>query len=118
MKTVCSAPAELEALLITHPSVADAIVIPRPDVEAGEVPRAYVVKRLGAPDVTAEELAHWIEREVAPHKKLRGGIFFELSLPKTASGEFLCFSRDYAEICHCVIVKLIALVSCRQTTQA
>ena len=37
------APAELEALLLTHPKVADAGVVGIPDVSAGELPRAYVV---------------------------------------------------------------------------
>ena len=37
------APAELEALLLTHPAVADAAVIPIPDDEAGEIPKAYIV---------------------------------------------------------------------------
>ena len=38
------APAELEALLLTHPKIADAAVIGVPDERAGEIPRAYVVK--------------------------------------------------------------------------
>ena len=37
-------PAELEALLLQHPAVADAAVIPAPDAIAGEVPKAFVVK--------------------------------------------------------------------------
>jgi len=82
-------PAELEALLITHPSIADAIVIPRPDEEAGELPRAYVVKRAGAPDVTADVVAAWVAERVAPHKRLKGGVIFVDSLPKTASGKLL-----------------------------
>ena len=39
------APAELEALLLTHPAIADAAVVPLPDEEAGEVPKAFVVLR-------------------------------------------------------------------------
>lgn len=42
------APAELEALLLTHPDVADVAVIGIPDAEAGEVPKAFVVARTGS----------------------------------------------------------------------
>jgi acyl-coenzyme A synthetase/AMP-(fatty) acid ligase len=40
------APAELESHLLTHPAIADAAVIPRPDETAGELPRAYVVLKV------------------------------------------------------------------------
>ena len=50
------APAELEALLLRHPDVDDVGVIGIPDEEAGEVPRAYVVKRAGS--ATSEEELH------------------------------------------------------------
>ena len=46
------APAELEGLLITHTSIADAAVIGIPDEEAGELPRAYIVLK---PDVICTE---------------------------------------------------------------
>ena len=45
-------PAELESVLLTHPAVADAAVIGKPDEEAGELPRAYIVKK---PDVEVSE---------------------------------------------------------------
>ena len=78
-------PAELEALLLTHQSVADAAVIPCPDEEAGEVPKAFVVLR---EEATAEELMDFVEQRVAPHKKLR---FLEFTdkIPKSASGKIL-----------------------------
>lgn len=41
------APAELEALLVTHPAISDAAVIGKPDERAGELPRAYVVLKAG-----------------------------------------------------------------------
>ena len=42
-------PAELEAILINHPDVADCAVIGVPDEDAGEIPKAFVVPRPRAP---------------------------------------------------------------------
>lgn len=79
------APAELEALLLTHPAVADAAVIPKADTESGEIPKAFVVKRS---EVTAEELMAWVAERVAPYKKVRVVEFIE-KVPKSASGKIL-----------------------------
>ena len=81
------APAELEALLLTHPSVADAAVIPSPDEEAGEVPKAFVVIREGHALTEAEVLSFVAER-VAPHKKIRR-VEFVAHVPKSPSGKIL-----------------------------
>jgi acyl-CoA synthetase (AMP-forming)/AMP-acid ligase II len=81
-------PAELEALLCTHPDVADACVIPVPDEEAGELPRAYVVKRLDA-SLSEKDVEKFVAERASPHKKLRGGVVFVKSIPKTASGKIL-----------------------------
>src|SRR5205823_2851165 len=62
------APAELEALLLKHPAVADAAVIPSPDAEAGEVPKAFVVLKATA---TPDELMEFVNGRVAPFKKIR-----------------------------------------------
>jgi acyl-CoA synthetase (AMP-forming)/AMP-acid ligase II len=78
-------PAELEALLLTHPAVADAAVIPQPDEEAGEVPKAFIVPKA---DVTAAELMAFVAERVAPHKKLRALEFID-QIPKNASGKIL-----------------------------
>jgi acyl-CoA synthetase (AMP-forming)/AMP-acid ligase II len=78
-------PAELEALLLTHEAVADAAVIPCPDEEAGEVPKAYVVLR---GETTAEDLIHFVEQRVAPHKKIRS-VEFTDKIPKSPSGKIL-----------------------------
>src|SRR5205807_9696550 len=59
-------PAELEALLLTHPQVADAAVIPCPDDEAGEVPRAFVVLK---EKVSAKEILDFVAERVAPFKR-------------------------------------------------
>ena len=82
------APAELEDVLSSHDDVMDAVVIPVLDDEAGELPRAYVVPREGA-EIRESDLSAWIADRVAPHKKLRGGVIFTSSVPKTASGKIL-----------------------------
>ena len=79
------APAELEGLLLSHPAVADAAVIPSPDEEAGEVPKAFVVLR--TPLATAE-LMDWVAGRVAPHKKIRRLAVVD-AIPKSASGKIL-----------------------------
>ena len=78
-------PAELEALLLTHEAVADAAVIPCPDEEAGEVPKAFVVLRGSA---TAAELMDFVEQRVAPHKRIKFVEFIE-KIPKSPSGKIL-----------------------------
>ncbi|KAJ3113570.1 putative fatty-acid--CoA ligase FadD10 [Phlyctochytrium bullatum] len=82
------APAELEAHLLTHPAVADAAVIPRPDEAAGELPRAYVVLKPTA-KATEAEIQAFIDAKVAPHKRLRGGVAFIDAIPKSPSGKIL-----------------------------
>ena len=79
------APAELEAVLLTHPSVADAAVIPYPDEEAGEVPKAIVVLKQETPPATILE---YVAQRVAPHKKIRY-IEFVDKIPKSPSGKIL-----------------------------
>jgi acyl-CoA synthetase (AMP-forming)/AMP-acid ligase II len=79
------APAELEAVLIAHPAVADAAVVPRADVDAGEIPHAFVVRR--AP-ITAEELMAFVAERVAPYKKIRRLDFID-AIPKSPSGKIL-----------------------------
>lgn len=78
-------PAELEALLLTHACVADAAVIPCPDDEAGEVPKAFVVLK---GEATAEELMDFVAERVAPYKKIRMLEFID-KIPKSASGKIL-----------------------------
>jgi acyl-CoA synthetase (AMP-forming)/AMP-acid ligase II len=79
------APAELEALLLTHPAVADVAVIGKSDEEAGEVPKAFVVKK---GDVTAEALMEFVASRVAPFKKIREIEMVE-QIPKSPSGKIL-----------------------------
>ena len=81
------APAELEAIIQSHPAVADAAVIPSPDEEAGEVPKAFVVLREGT-SATAEEIMAHVATKVAPHKKVRRLEFID-AIPKVPSGKIL-----------------------------
>ena len=78
-------PAELEAILLTHPAVADAAVIASPDEDAGEVPKAFVVLKTEA---TPEELIQFVSSRVAPHKKIRLVETID-EIPKSASGKIL-----------------------------
>lgn len=81
------APAELEGLLLSHPDIADTAVIPTPDEEAGELPKAFVVLKPGA-TLSAEALMAWVAERVAPHKKIRRVQFVD-QVPKSASGKIL-----------------------------
>ncbi len=80
------APAELEALLMEHPGVRDAAVIPKADAEAGEVPKAFVVAR--EPGLDLDEVRAFVAERVAPYKKIR---YIETvdAIPKNPSGKIL-----------------------------
>jgi acyl-CoA synthetase (AMP-forming)/AMP-acid ligase II len=80
------APAELEALLITHPGVGDVAVIGVADEEAGELPKAFVVP--AHDDLDPEELMDWAGEQVAPQKRVR---LVEITdeIPKSPSGKIL-----------------------------
>ena len=79
------APAELEAVLLTHPLVADAAVIRCPDPEAGEVPKAFVVLK---GEVSTEDVLSYVAELVAPHKKIRR-IEVVDAIPRAPSGKIL-----------------------------
>ncbi|GAA3385742.1 AMP-binding protein [Cryptosporangium minutisporangium] len=77
------APAELEALLLTHPDVRDAAVIGVPHSEGGEAPKAFVV---GTPGEA--ELLSWVAERVAPYKRIRAVEFVD-AIPKSPAGKIL-----------------------------
>ncbi|XP_053670905.1 uncharacterized protein LOC128721203 [Anopheles nili] len=90
-------PAELEELLRSHPSVADAAVVGTPHPVSGEVPRAFVVAKPDA-RVSEDTLKEFIAEKVAAYKRLEGGVTFVDSIPKNASGKIL---RRQLKLEHC-----------------
>jgi acyl-coenzyme A synthetase/AMP-(fatty) acid ligase len=80
------APAELEGLLMEHPGVRDAAVIPKADAEAGEVPKAFVVAR--EPGLDLDAVVAFVTERVAPYKKIRH-IEAVDAIPKNPSGKIL-----------------------------
>jgi acyl-CoA synthetase (AMP-forming)/AMP-acid ligase II len=80
------APAELESLLMEHPGVKDAAVIPKADLEAGEVPKAFIVPREEGLDLASVQA--FVADRVAPYKKIRYIETVE-AIPKNPSGKIL-----------------------------
>lgn len=81
-------PAELEALLLSHPQIADAAVVGVRDADGEEVPKAFVVRQSGGESLSDQEVMDFVGEKVAPHKKVRAVQFIE-AIPKSASGKIL-----------------------------
>ena len=79
------APAELEALLLSHPMVADVAVIGVRDEEGEEIPKAFVVLK---EPLAPEELMDFVASRVAPHKKVRRVEVVD-QIPKSPTGKIL-----------------------------
>ncbi|CAM5609610.1 4-coumarate--CoA ligase family protein [Streptomyces violaceorubidus] len=82
------APAELEALLLTHPGVADAAVVGAYNDDGNEVPHAFVVRRPAAPALAEGEIMMYVAERVAPYKRVRRVTFVD-TVPRAASGKIL-----------------------------
>jgi acetyl-CoA synthetase len=80
-------PFELESVLIEHPAVAEAAIVPSPDPVRLAVPKAYVVLAAGhePTEQTAREILEFAKENLAPYKRIRRLEFGEL--PKTISGK-------------------------------
>lgn len=81
------APAELEHLLLSHPEISDAAVVPYPQEEAGQIPVAFIVRKSGNL-VNESQIIDFVAKQVAPYKKIRR-VFFLNSIPKNAAGKVL-----------------------------
>jgi acyl-CoA synthetase (AMP-forming)/AMP-acid ligase II len=79
------APAELEALLLSHPQIKDVAVVRSPDPEAGEVPKAFVV---ADGELTADDVMSFVAARVSHHKKVRRVEFVD-EVPKSPAGKIL-----------------------------
>ena len=87
MKGFQVAPAELEGLLLTHPQIADCAVVGVADERAGEVPRAFVVRK--SKDVSEQDVENFVSSKMSKHKHLKGGVVFVDAVPKSPSGKIL-----------------------------
>jgi acyl-CoA synthetase (AMP-forming)/AMP-acid ligase II len=91
------APAEVESVLLEHPSVRDCGVVAKLDPAAGEIPCAFVVLResFTPSDALAKQLRDFVADRLAHHKQPRE-IHFVESMPRTPSGKIL--RRDLRKI--------------------
>ncbi|MGQ9409332.1 4-coumarate--CoA ligase family protein [Mycolicibacterium gilvum] len=80
-------PAELEAVLLSHPDIADAAVVGVRDEEGEEVPKAFVVTQANS-ELTEADVIEFVAGQVAPYKKVRKVEFID-AIPKSASGKIL-----------------------------
>ena len=79
------APAELEALLLTHPAIIDVAVVPKADKQSGEVPKAFIVLKQ---EISATEIMAWVAEKVAAYKQIKEIEFID-QIPKSPSGKIL-----------------------------
>ncbi|KAK3183757.1 hypothetical protein Dsin_031043 [Dipteronia sinensis] len=80
-------PVELEQILLSHPDIADAAVVPYPDEESGQVPMAFVVRQPQS-SLNQAQIMDFVAKRVAPYKKIRR-VAFVNSIPKNPSGKIL-----------------------------
>ncbi|KAF5793085.1 putative acid--thiol ligase [Helianthus annuus] len=81
------APAELEALLLTHPQISDVAVVPMVNEAAGEVPVAFVVKTKDS-SVTEDDIKQFVHKQVVFYKRINR-VFFIDTIPKSPAGKIL-----------------------------
>ncbi|XP_041981331.1 4-coumarate--CoA ligase 1-like [Aricia agestis] len=81
------APAELEAILLTHPAVADCAIMGIPDAMSGEVPKAFVVTKPGK-SLADEEVMQYVNTKVISYKNIKKVQFID-TIPKSPAGKIL-----------------------------
>ncbi|KAK9872491.1 hypothetical protein WA026_017958 [Henosepilachna vigintioctopunctata] len=81
-------PAEIEALLLTHPDIIDCGVVGIEDPRAGEIPIAFVVKAENS-YLTEKDVRKFVKGKLSPEKWLRGGVIFLEEIPKNPTGKVL-----------------------------
>lgn len=82
------APAQIEALLLEHPAIADAAVVAKADSEAGEIPKAFVVLHPGEPTSNLPNMMAWVNRQLATYKQIRE-IEAIAAIPRNPAGKIL-----------------------------
>lgn len=82
------APAELEDIITSHAEIVDSAVIGREDALSGEVPIAFVVRKPNS-KITEQDIQDFVAQQVAPFKKLDGGVRFIETIPRTMTGKIL-----------------------------
>lgn len=82
-------PSSIEAVLLEHPAVKEAVVFGIPADEEGEIPAACVVLHENHSNFDKKELLKFVEERVSDKEKLRGGITVLNVLPKTPSGKLI-----------------------------
>ncbi|KAJ9586102.1 hypothetical protein L9F63_020254, partial [Diploptera punctata] len=82
-------PTELENILLQMPGITDVAVVGIPDIAAGEVPQAFVVRKPDAANLTEETIKQFVESKVASYKKLAGGVRFIDIIPRNHAGKVL-----------------------------
>jgi 4-coumarate--CoA ligase len=80
-------PVELESLILLHPDILDVAVIGKKDLEAGEIPKAFVVLKKDK-KISEIEIIQWVKDRISPHKQIEEVEFVE-KIPKSASGKIL-----------------------------
>ena len=81
------APAELESIFLSHDDVSEAAVVGIPDLDHGEIPKAFIVPKDKDNLPSADELIKLVDEQVVDYKKIRGGIQFIESIPKISVGK-------------------------------
>ncbi|XP_044268916.1 4-coumarate--CoA ligase 1-like [Tribolium madens] len=82
-------PSSIEAILLEHSAVKDAVVFGIPAGEKGEIPAACVVLKDNCCNIDKEEILKFVEERVSEREKLRGGVTFLNELPRTPTGKLI-----------------------------